>query len=136
MEFYIAHSVVSWIWKAFKTTGMCSESHGGGCLRSTTSSRDRYMFYRQKGTVAPQISRWKMSFLLLQDSGSPEKLPNPRLPAYPIGCKTQQGQPGGEREPTSACREKTELSPPKQYLFPNQKKIQKRQSKPEQNNRK
>ncbi|GFW08485.1 hypothetical protein TNCV_2775071 [Trichonephila clavipes] len=27
-EFYIAHSVVSRLWKSFKTTGMCSRRHG------------------------------------------------------------------------------------------------------------
>ncbi|GFW16796.1 transposable element Tcb2 transposase [Trichonephila clavipes] len=27
-EFDIAHSVVSWLWKSFKTTGMCSGRHG------------------------------------------------------------------------------------------------------------
>ncbi|GFT01792.1 transposable element Tcb2 transposase [Trichonephila clavipes] len=27
-EFDIAHSVVSWLWKSFKTTGMCSRRHG------------------------------------------------------------------------------------------------------------
>ncbi|GFW15979.1 hypothetical protein TNCV_4432521 [Trichonephila clavipes] len=30
-EFDIAHSVVSRLWKSFKTTGMCSRRHGGGC---------------------------------------------------------------------------------------------------------
>ncbi|GFU28848.1 hypothetical protein TNCV_469851 [Trichonephila clavipes] len=29
-EFDIAHSVVSQLWKSFKTTGMCSRRHGGG----------------------------------------------------------------------------------------------------------
>ncbi|GFW44192.1 hypothetical protein TNCV_3855531 [Trichonephila clavipes] len=29
-EFDIAHSVVSRLWKSFKTTGMCSRRHGGG----------------------------------------------------------------------------------------------------------
>ncbi|GFX48384.1 hypothetical protein TNCV_4613801 [Trichonephila clavipes] len=29
-EFDIAHSVVSWQWKSFETTGMCSRRHGGG----------------------------------------------------------------------------------------------------------
>ncbi|GFW04856.1 uncharacterized protein TNCV_4880911 [Trichonephila clavipes] len=37
--FDIAHSVVSRLWKSFKTTGMCSRRHGGGRVRSTTPAR-------------------------------------------------------------------------------------------------
>ncbi|GFU86455.1 transposable element Tcb2 transposase [Trichonephila clavipes] len=33
-EFDIAHSVVSRLWKSFKTTGMCSRRHGGGHHRT------------------------------------------------------------------------------------------------------
>ncbi|GFU76980.1 hypothetical protein TNCV_4521361 [Trichonephila clavipes] len=33
--FDIAHSVVSRLWKSFKTTGMCSRRHEGGRVRST-----------------------------------------------------------------------------------------------------
>ncbi|GFY17918.1 hypothetical protein TNCV_3384111 [Trichonephila clavipes] len=55
-EFDIVHSVVSRLWKSFKTTGMCSRRHGGGRVRSTTPSR------------------WQISFLLPQDSRSPENL--------------------------------------------------------------
>ncbi|GFX59598.1 transposable element Tcb2 transposase [Trichonephila clavipes] len=33
-EFDIAHSVVSRLWKSFKTTGMCTRRHGGGCVRT------------------------------------------------------------------------------------------------------
>ncbi|GFV41437.1 hypothetical protein TNCV_5048421 [Trichonephila clavipes] len=33
-EFDIAHSVVSRLWKSFKTTGMCSTRHGGGRVRN------------------------------------------------------------------------------------------------------
>ncbi|GFV94882.1 transposable element Tcb2 transposase [Trichonephila clavipes] len=32
--FDIAHSVVSRLWKSFKTTGMCSRRHGGGRVRT------------------------------------------------------------------------------------------------------
>ncbi|GFX69030.1 transposable element Tcb2 transposase [Trichonephila clavipes] len=32
-EFDITHSVVSRLWKSFKTTGMCSRRHGGGRIR-------------------------------------------------------------------------------------------------------
>ncbi|GFU67439.1 hypothetical protein TNCV_1599211 [Trichonephila clavipes] len=35
-EFDIAHSVVSRLWKSFKTTRMCSRRLGGGRVRSTT----------------------------------------------------------------------------------------------------
>ncbi|GFW07562.1 hypothetical protein TNCV_3916951 [Trichonephila clavipes] len=33
-EFDIFHSVVSRLWKSFKTTGMCSRRHGGGRVRN------------------------------------------------------------------------------------------------------
>ncbi|GFY06142.1 transposable element Tcb1 transposase [Trichonephila clavipes] len=39
-KFDIAHSVVSRLWKSFKTTGMCSRRHGGGRVRSTTPAED------------------------------------------------------------------------------------------------
>ncbi|GFX38698.1 transposable element Tcb2 transposase [Trichonephila clavipes] len=42
-EFDIAHSVVSWLWKSFKTTGMCSRRHGRGRVRSATPAEDRYI---------------------------------------------------------------------------------------------
>ncbi|GFV17058.1 transposable element Tc1 transposase [Trichonephila clavipes] len=47
-EFTIAHSVVSRLWKSFKTTGMCSRRHGGGRVRSTTSAEDRYIVLSAK----------------------------------------------------------------------------------------
>ncbi|GFT65833.1 uncharacterized protein TNCV_2128921 [Trichonephila clavipes] len=71
-EFDIAHSVVSRLWKSFKATGMCRR-HGGCRVKSTTPAEDRYI-YQQKGTGAPQLSRWQISFLLPQESRSPEKL--------------------------------------------------------------
>ncbi|GFU94279.1 hypothetical protein TNCV_3386951 [Trichonephila clavipes] len=40
-EFDIAHSVVSRLWKSFKTTVMCSRRHGGGHVRSTMPEEDR-----------------------------------------------------------------------------------------------
>ncbi|GFU06657.1 uncharacterized protein TNCV_4352541 [Trichonephila clavipes] len=73
-EFDIAHSVVSRLWKSFKTTGMCSRRHGGGRVRSTTPAEDRYIVLSAKGTGAPQLSRWQISFLLPQENRSPEKL--------------------------------------------------------------
>ncbi|GFX03204.1 transposable element Tcb2 transposase [Trichonephila clavipes] len=38
-EFDIAHSVVSRLWKSFKTTEMCSRRHGGGRVRRKQISR-------------------------------------------------------------------------------------------------
>ncbi|GFX02557.1 hypothetical protein TNCV_728111 [Trichonephila clavipes] len=69
-EFDIAHSVVSRLWKSFKTTGMCSRRHGESRVLQKTDISS----YQQKGTGAPQLSRWKISFLLPQESRSPEKL--------------------------------------------------------------
>ncbi|GFT55843.1 uncharacterized protein TNCV_567021 [Trichonephila clavipes] len=73
-EFDITHSVISRLWKSFKTTGMCSRRHGGGRVRSTTPEEDRYIVLSEKGTGAPQLSRWQISFLLRQESRSPKKL--------------------------------------------------------------
>ncbi|GFV13338.1 transposable element Tcb1 transposase [Trichonephila clavipes] len=47
-EFDIAHSVVSRLWKSFKTTGMCSRRHAGDRVRSTTSAEDRYIVLSAK----------------------------------------------------------------------------------------
>ncbi|GFX00500.1 transposable element Tc1 transposase [Trichonephila clavipes] len=58
-EFDIAHSVVSWLWKSFKTTGMCSRRHGGGRVRSTTPAEDRYIVLSAKRnwrTTAQQVA--------------------------------------------------------------------------------
>ncbi|GFU91075.1 transposable element Tcb2 transposase [Trichonephila clavipes] len=56
-EFDIAHSIVSRLWKSFKTTGMCSRRHGGGHVRSTTPAEDRYIVLsakRNRRTTAQQ----------------------------------------------------------------------------------
>ncbi|GFV29694.1 transposable element Tcb2 transposase [Trichonephila clavipes] len=56
-EFDIAHSVVSRLWKSFKTTGMCSRRHGGGRVRSTTPAEERYIVLsakRNRRTTAQQ----------------------------------------------------------------------------------
>ncbi|GFS78581.1 transposable element Tcb1 transposase [Trichonephila clavipes] len=50
-EFDIAHSVVSRLWKSFKTTGMCSRRHGG---RRTTAQQVANQFLAASGK---QISR-------------------------------------------------------------------------------
>ncbi|GFU54538.1 transposable element Tcb1 transposase [Trichonephila clavipes] len=58
-EFHIAHSVVSRLWKSFKTTGMCSERHGGGRVRSMTPAEDRYIVLsakRNRRTTAQQVA--------------------------------------------------------------------------------
>ncbi|GFX65330.1 transposable element Tc1 transposase [Trichonephila clavipes] len=58
-EFDIAHSVVSWLWKSFKTTGMCSRRHGGGRVRSATPAEDRYIVLsakRNRRTTAQQVA--------------------------------------------------------------------------------
>ncbi|GFV82555.1 transposable element Tcb2 transposase [Trichonephila clavipes] len=47
-EFDIAHSVVSRLWKSFKTTGMCNRWHGGGRVRCTTPAEDRYIVLSAK----------------------------------------------------------------------------------------
>ncbi|GFU52846.1 transposable element Tcb1 transposase [Trichonephila clavipes] len=58
-EFDIAHSVVSRLWKSFKTTGMCSRRHGGCRVRSTTPAEDRYIVLsakRNRRTTAQQVA--------------------------------------------------------------------------------
>ncbi|GFW90289.1 hypothetical protein TNCV_2121551 [Trichonephila clavipes] len=78
-EFDIAHSVVSRLWKSFETTGMCSRRHGEVVLGVRRLQKTDISSYQQKGTGAPQLSRWQISFLLPQESRSPEKLlPNVR----------------------------------------------------------
>ncbi|GFV02101.1 transposable element Tc3 transposase [Trichonephila clavipes] len=73
-EFDIAHSVVSRLWKSFKTTGMCSRRHGEVVLEVRRLQKTDISSYQQKGTGAPQLSGWQISFLLPQKSRSPEKL--------------------------------------------------------------
>ncbi|GFU58426.1 transposable element Tcb1 transposase [Trichonephila clavipes] len=58
-EFDIAHSVVSWLWKSIKTTGMCSRRHGGGRVRSTTPVEGRYIVLsakRNRRTTSQQVA--------------------------------------------------------------------------------
>ncbi|GFW41353.1 transposable element Tcb1 transposase [Trichonephila clavipes] len=58
-EFDIAHSVVSRLWKLFKTTGMCSRRHGEGRVRSTTPAEDRYIVLsakRNRRITAQQVA--------------------------------------------------------------------------------
>ncbi|GFU31511.1 transposable element Tc1 transposase [Trichonephila clavipes] len=58
-EFDIAHSVVSRLWKSFKTTGKCSRRHVGGRVRSTTPAENRYIVLsakRNRHTTAQQVA--------------------------------------------------------------------------------
>ncbi|GFU31578.1 hypothetical protein TNCV_3539631 [Trichonephila clavipes] len=74
-EFDIAHNVVSRLWKSFKTTGMCVvDSPGEVVLELRRLQKTDISSYQQKGTAAPQLSRWQISFWLPQESGSSEKL--------------------------------------------------------------
>ncbi|GFV16361.1 transposable element Tcb2 transposase [Trichonephila clavipes] len=74
-EFDIAHSVVLRLWKSFKTTGMCVvDDTGEVMLEVRRLQKTDISSYQQKGTGAPQLSRWQISFLLPQESRSPEKL--------------------------------------------------------------
>ncbi|GFW84793.1 transposable element Tcb1 transposase [Trichonephila clavipes] len=57
--FDIAHSVVSRLWKSFKTTGMCSRRHGQGRVRSTTPAENIYIVLsvkRNRRTTAQQVA--------------------------------------------------------------------------------
>ncbi|GFU94641.1 hypothetical protein TNCV_2713601 [Trichonephila clavipes] len=71
-EFDIAHSVVSRLWKSFKTTGMCSRRHVGGRVRSTTPAEDRYIILsaisEQWRTTAQQVAN---RFCCLRKAVSP-----------------------------------------------------------------
>ncbi|GFV15286.1 hypothetical protein TNCV_4476071 [Trichonephila clavipes] len=62
-EFDIAHSVVSRLWKSFKTTGMCSRRHGRVVLEVRRLQKTDISSYQQKGTGAPQLSGWQNQFL-------------------------------------------------------------------------
>ncbi|GFW46846.1 HTH_Tnp_Tc3_2 domain-containing protein [Trichonephila clavipes] len=56
-EFDIAHSVVSRLWKSFKTTGMCSRRHGEVVLEVRRLQKTDISSYQHKGKGAPQLSR-------------------------------------------------------------------------------
>ncbi|GFT05347.1 transposable element Tc1 transposase [Trichonephila clavipes] len=62
-EFDIAHSVVSRLWKSFKTTGMYSRRHGGGRVRSTTPEEDRYIVLSAKRNRCTTAQRLANQFL-------------------------------------------------------------------------
>ncbi|GFU49444.1 hypothetical protein TNCV_2308151 [Trichonephila clavipes] len=58
-EFDIAHSVVSRLWKSFKTTGMCSRRHGEVVLEVRRLQKTDISSYQQKRnrrTTAQQVA--------------------------------------------------------------------------------
>lgn len=59
MKFHITYSVVSWLWRAFQRTGMCSKCYVGGCLHSIIAIKDRYIVQsgeRDRCTTACQVA--------------------------------------------------------------------------------
>ncbi|GFV04707.1 transposable element Tc1 transposase [Trichonephila clavipes] len=62
-EFDIAHSVVSRLWKSFKTTGMCSRRHGEVAVRSTTPAEDRYIALSAKRNIRTTAQHVANQFL-------------------------------------------------------------------------
>ncbi|GFY20798.1 hypothetical protein TNCV_1120321 [Trichonephila clavipes] len=46
IEFDIAHSAVSRLWKTFKNSGMCSRRHGGGRVKPAEDDACRRQIYR------------------------------------------------------------------------------------------
>ncbi|GFU93628.1 transposable element Tcb1 transposase [Trichonephila clavipes] len=57
-EFDIAHSVVSRLWKSFKTTGMCSRRHGEVVLEVRRLQKTEYIVLsaRNRRTTAQQVA--------------------------------------------------------------------------------
>ncbi|GFU94761.1 hypothetical protein TNCV_1723421 [Trichonephila clavipes] len=56
-------SVVSRLWKSFKTTGMCSTWHGEVVLEVRRLQKTDISSYQQKGTGAPQTQQVANQFL-------------------------------------------------------------------------
>ncbi|GFV69004.1 chorion peroxidase [Trichonephila clavipes] len=79
-------TVVSRLWKSFKTTEMCSRRHGEVVLEVRRLQKTDISSYQQKRNrrTTAQLG-WQISFLLSQESRSPEKL----LPDSVIGCRRQ-----------------------------------------------
>ncbi|GFX62775.1 transposable element Tcb2 transposase [Trichonephila clavipes] len=73
-EFDIAHSVVSRLWKSFKTIGMCSRRHGGGRVRSTTPAEDGYIVLSAKRNRRTTAQRVANQFLAASGKQMSEKL--------------------------------------------------------------
>ncbi|GFU97221.1 hypothetical protein TNCV_1007111 [Trichonephila clavipes] len=73
-EFDIAHSVVSPLWKSFKTTGMCSRRRGEVVLEVRCLQKTDISSYQQKEQAHHSSAGGKSVCLLPQESRSPEKL--------------------------------------------------------------
>ncbi|GFX26396.1 transposable element Tcb2 transposase [Trichonephila clavipes] len=73
-KFDIAHSVVSPLWKSFKTTGMCSRWHGEVVLEVRCLQKTDISSYQQKEQAHHSSAGGKISFLLPQENRPPEKL--------------------------------------------------------------
>ncbi|GFU82964.1 hypothetical protein TNCV_2193021 [Trichonephila clavipes] len=68
-EFDIAHSVVSRLWKSFKTTGMCSRRHGEVVLEVRRLQKTDISSYQQRNrrTTAQRVTN---QFLAASESRS------------------------------------------------------------------
>ncbi|GFU46116.1 hypothetical protein TNCV_2309451 [Trichonephila clavipes] len=73
-ELDIAHSDVSRPWKSFKTAGMCSRWHGGVVLEVRRLQKTDISSHQQKEQAHHSSAGGKISYLLPQESRSPEKL--------------------------------------------------------------
>ncbi|GFV73631.1 DDE_3 domain-containing protein [Trichonephila clavipes] len=79
-KFNIVHSVVSRLWKSFKTNGMCSRRHGEVVLEVRCLQKTDISSNQQKGTGAPQLSSLSSDCrrqLIWRESGTayrPEKI--------------------------------------------------------------
>ncbi|GFV08605.1 hypothetical protein TNCV_1584181 [Trichonephila clavipes] len=62
-EFDIAHSVVSRLWKSFKTTGMCSRRHGEVVLEVRRLQKTDISSYQQKEQAHHTAQRVANQFL-------------------------------------------------------------------------
>ncbi|GFX14374.1 hypothetical protein TNCV_1768681 [Trichonephila clavipes] len=73
-EFDIAHSVVHGCGSHLKLLECVVDGTGEVVLEVRRLQKTDISSYQQKGTGTPQLSRWQISFLLPQESRSPEKL--------------------------------------------------------------
>ncbi|GFV52270.1 uncharacterized protein TNCV_3197701 [Trichonephila clavipes] len=80
-EFDIAHSVVSQLWKSFKTTGKCSRRHGGGRFRSTTPAENRYIVLSAKRNRRTNTTGGKLASCCLGKADLPKNC-----------CQTYEGR--------------------------------------------
>ncbi|GFU79063.1 hypothetical protein TNCV_4548071 [Trichonephila clavipes] len=73
-EFDIAHSVVSRLWKSFKTTGMCSRRHGEVVLELRRLQKTRYIVLSAKRNRRTTAQRVANQFLAASGKQISEKL--------------------------------------------------------------